>query len=350
MYAMRAITSAIKTPIKRTLGLGLDALGVSDRRLAALTSNGPVWFIATFHRVSEKAADGTFDGQMCVPKALFREQLAYLKAHYEVMQVGEVMQRASAGQSLPPKIASITFDDGYLDNMVIAKPVLDELRVPWSTYVVTGGLETSEDFWWDRALRAFRNWPGNTIDLRKLKLSVFGDVVKRGPRTAEVVAGQLVARLWSLKHGDVERVLQYIEAYSPHASDGVRRRVNAEEVAKLSSDGVEIGVHTVRHPNLALLTAEEVEREVRDSRLRLEAICGAPVHGFAYPGGRFNDETVRVVSSQGMSYALSTVSDINRLPFDSFRLRRISMPTLSMPDFKRALASVLTRAAAARRG
>lgn len=339
---------SIKNTVKLALGAGLDTLGILDRSLNRAFDSKPLWFVATFHRVGPRAMEGEFNAQMCVPRDLFRRQLQFLKANFEILRAGEVAQRVLAGLPLPARLASITFDDGYLDNLEIAKPILDEMGLPWTMFVATGGLASSESFWWDRALRAFRHWDGAEIDLRPLGLAVYGEPVPLPAGGSEAIAASMVRKLWKIPHPDVLRVIEYAEARStPPATP--RARLSPGEVAALSDAGVEIGAHTVSHPNLELLDVSTVQAEMQKSRHELQEMCGKPVGGFAYPGGRLSPDVVRAASETGFDYAMSTIADVNCKAFDIHKLRRISMPTLSMPDTKRAIAGVLSHSAELRK-
>ena len=61
--------------------------------------------------------------------------------------------------------------------------------------------------------------------------------------------------------------------------------------------GHEVAVHTVDHPDLSTLSREEIIREVEEDRLRLEALCGYPIVGMAYPGGEkpYNEFVIEVL-------------------------------------------------------
>ena len=43
----------------------------------------------------------------------------------------------------------ITFDDGYRDNLLVAKPILEEHGLPATVFVTTGYVGSNRDFWWD---------------------------------------------------------------------------------------------------------------------------------------------------------------------------------------------------------
>jgi len=58
-----------------------------------------------------------------------------------------------------------------------------------------------------------------------------------------------------------------------------------DELREHAARGVEIGSHTVSHPHLPQLTDAEIERELRESRERIEAELGRSCALLAYPYG-----------------------------------------------------------------
>lgn len=81
-----------------------------------------------------------------------------------------------------------------------------------------------------------------------------------------------------------------------------------EEIRKIY-EGHEIAAHTVTHPNLSILSDEEIIREVEDDRLALSEIAGYEVVGMAYPGGTLfmNDHVADIIrNNTGIKYARTT--------------------------------------------
>jgi peptidoglycan/xylan/chitin deacetylase (PgdA/CDA1 family) len=70
------------------------------------------------------------------------------------------------------------------------------------------------------------------------------------------------------------------------------------ELRTLVQSGIEVGAHTVHHPNLAVLPLEQVEQELRDCRARLEDVTGHAVESFAYPYGLVTAAVRRLVARQ----------------------------------------------------
>jgi peptidoglycan/xylan/chitin deacetylase (PgdA/CDA1 family) len=65
--------------------------------------------------------------------------------------------------------------------------------------------------------------------------------------------------------------------------------LNWNQVRELSRNGIEIGSHTESHPILTEVSLERAEREIVDSKIRIEAEIGKKILSFAYPNGDLSD-------------------------------------------------------------
>lgn len=73
--------------------------------------------------------------------------------------------------------------------------------------------------------------------------------------------------------------------------------INTESLKTLDVDPLcTIGAHTISHPKLDTLTAEEQEKEIIQSRQELEKLLGHPIHLFSYPHGAYNADTLKIVN------------------------------------------------------
>ncbi|MGI6335488.1 MAG: polysaccharide deacetylase family protein [Eubacteriales bacterium] len=70
----------------------------------------------------------------------------------------------------------------------------------------------------------------------------------------------------------------------------------------------EISVHTVTHPSLALVSNEQIIREVMDDRRKLESAAGYPVRGMSYPNGSYDDRVLSVLRSCNIACSRTTLS------------------------------------------
>lgn len=320
-------------------------IGRATRRLRAnLAAVGERWVprpaILLYHRV---AADGPDPFGLCVSPAHFAEQLQVLAAEHEPVSLGELAARVRAGEATRREVA-LTFDDGYRDNLVAALPLLQRHGIPATFFVVSGQLGSERGFWWDRLAAAFlhdRRLPSRI-------LVPIGDQV-------EVVDSSMSRRMQAL-HRLHERLMvlppdvrdvalsAIFEACGPGCDPKAAEVLTASEVRSIAGHPhMEIGAHSVTHPVLTRLGAEERRAEIRKSRDDLQAVVGRPIHAFAYPYGYLDDDTVRDVRGEGIEYACTCVPKrVGRMQ-DPLRLPRLEARNCGAVEFRRALGWSLPR-------
>jgi peptidoglycan/xylan/chitin deacetylase (PgdA/CDA1 family) len=91
---------------------------------------------------------------------------------------------------------------------------------------------------------------------------------------------------------------------------GDNRMLDTGEIQELAGAGWELGAHTMTHPDLSTLTYEACRREIEESKIALEEIGQVSVETFAYPFGRYDEQTIAAVRDSGLSAAVTTGSGI----------------------------------------
>jgi peptidoglycan/xylan/chitin deacetylase (PgdA/CDA1 family) len=112
------------------------------------------------------------------------------------------------------------------------------------------------------------------------------------------------------------------------------------EIRALRDAGMEIGAHSISHPDLTSLGLEDLRTQVGASGAAIAAELGQPVQSFCYPGGRFSPTVAAVVSEAGFSSATTTSPDGPQ--GDPFALPRLRISGgLSQEGFQWMVASAL---------
>jgi peptidoglycan/xylan/chitin deacetylase (PgdA/CDA1 family) len=94
----------------------------------------------------------------------------------------------------------------------------------------------------------------------------------------------------------------------------------------LDSGVWELGGHTETHANLDKIDGEAKQKEIVESKSRLEKKFGVRVSSFAYPFGIFTEEDINYVKNAGYDTAVSTVEGIDESVSTSrFALKRIKI-------------------------
>jgi peptidoglycan/xylan/chitin deacetylase (PgdA/CDA1 family) len=77
------------------------------------------------------------------------------------------------------------------------------------------------------------------------------------------------------------------------------------EARALHEAGMELGSHSLSHPDLRRLSDDELVVELRDSKEAVEAITGEACRLFAYPYGLYDERVLKAVGAAGYELAFA---------------------------------------------
>lgn len=81
----------------------------------------------------------------------------------------------------------------------------------------------------------------------------------------------------------------------------------------------EVATHSVTHPNLTMLSDEDVIWQIADDEKNLEYLCSYDVIGHAYPGGFFDDRVISLIRSHSeIKYARTVRDTLDFTPPENF--------------------------------
>jgi peptidoglycan/xylan/chitin deacetylase (PgdA/CDA1 family) len=96
-------------------------------------------------------------------------------------------------------------------------------------------------------------------------------------------------------------------------------------------DWVEIGAHSVSHPQLDVISISAVRREVTESREACEQFSGRPCRSFAYPQGFHTGPVRQAVVEAGYTSAAAVKNALSHNRDDPFAVARMTI-TADMTD------------------
>lgn len=255
-------------------------------------------------------------------RAKFNWHMALLRRHFRPLPLIEALDRIEDG-TLPARAVCVTLDDGYLNNLEVALPILDRYQIPATVFVATA-FSDGNNMWNDRIIDLLARLKVDAIDLEPAGL---GRCPLDSISTRRKLANQIISQLKYLAVED--RLKKVDELYAVNGSISERRKMlRPEEVTMLSRAGIEIGSHTHNHPILKGMTPNQQREEVGRNKALLEAWTGKPVLGFAYPNGRFgkdiDTQNLAVIRELGFRYAVSTDAGYTARDSNRFALRRFT--------------------------
>lgn len=245
---------------------------------------------------------------------LFAQHLEFLARSYAFVPA----RRASIADSGRPALA-ITFDDGYRGVHTHISPLLREAGAPATMFIPTAFL--GKRFTYEALKLALRETPLRRLEFEGRSIGLDGRAARKD--AWHLLVASLKLRSSQQRDEQVEALIEQLRV-GPEQIAGADI-VSREELRSMAEQ-LEIGSHTVTHPNLSRLNRAEAKRELLDSKLELEAITGRRCETFAYPIGRRDDyspETVAVIAECGYAEAFTAVPTTD--PQSRFEYPRIGV-------------------------
>jgi peptidoglycan/xylan/chitin deacetylase (PgdA/CDA1 family) len=241
-------------------------------------------------------------------------------------------------EPLPPKSVAVTFDDGIESIFLYAYPILKKYCIPATVFICPGYVESSSSFWWVKVREIIKKTEKKEIDLK-----IFEDLKGTAPleyHRDKIPIGRvgqknrairfLVEWVKSIKHKSIPYALERLQSdLSVKEEDiNVPPVMTWSELREMSDEKVEIGAHTVNHPNLLRIDLSDASNEIKQSKSMIEEKIQKNVEGFAYPFGLRNhyDNRIRkLVVDAGFRYSCSARPGKVTSQTDVYSLPRICL-------------------------
>ena len=293
-----------------------------DLRSRPRRRDGTRGVVLMYHRVGAKGAD---PHRLSISEPTLRAQLDWLRRTCTVMPLEELACSDRPAHSTRP--VAITFDDGYLDNVTVAMPLLRSTGMPASFFLTTGEGAFPYHYWWDRLAAAIVGRPiapaSLTIDLPsgRKELQTGTDAERLAAHVQ--IYDEIVRLPQPSRDAVVDRVATWAAAPPLGESD---RRLTWTEARQLAAEaGCTVGAHTVDHLFLPAQPDEVVMRELAESRATLERVMGGTVDSLAYPFGAVDDRTLAAARAAGYRLAVTCVDGAVAWDGDTLAMPRVEV-------------------------
>jgi peptidoglycan/xylan/chitin deacetylase (PgdA/CDA1 family) len=320
----------------------------------------PRGLILLYHSIAFTRTD---PWSLSVTPAHFAEHLQVLQSFGHLVSLPELLEGLE-NQTCPERMIAVTFDDGYANNLYVAKPLLERFAVPATVFMTVGALENPGEFWSDE-LEGLLLHPGTLPDTLQVQVNgrrlvwQLGNAAhytealfarlsswrawKNPPGARQALYRSLWQLLRTLSVSERERVLDELRAWA--GTEKICRPTHrcvsrAEALALADGPWIALGAHTMSHPSLATLTIEAQRNEIEQSRSRLMDLLGHSVSTFAYPFGQRSDyssDTISIVREAGFASACSAFSGTVQPSTDRFQLPRMHVEDWDGNTFSRRL-------------
>lgn len=279
----------------------------------------------------------------------FREQIKYIKKHYNVISGDELLAAAEAGSldTLPPSALLLTFDDGYIDHFTQVFPILCREKLPGcffppvksvldnqvqdfnKIHFVLASVPNKQaiveyifemlhqysaqyrtqgkDYYWTKLAVANRFDPKEIVFIKRILQRELPDELR-----------QIIINGLFQKYVSSDEVSLANELY-----------MSVDQITCMRDSGMYIGSHGYGHYWLDRLDPATQQHEIE---LALEFLrrVGARTDGWimCYPYGAYNDSLLSILGSTGCRIGLTTKVGIANLQRDNL----LALPRLDTND------------------
>jgi peptidoglycan/xylan/chitin deacetylase (PgdA/CDA1 family) len=290
-----------------------------------------------YHRIAVASPD---IHRLSIPPRQFREHMRTLRSRYVPVSLLDLKDAIRCGD-VPPRAVAVTFDDGLIDALTTASPVLVEFGIPATFFISTSRLNDKHECWWDELERIFcsiRCLPP-VLDLS----DEFGEVYPTNSWFARLQTLRIVTHIArGLDADGVRRLCARVAGWSglDLAPRDSHRALLASEVRLLASQhGHDIGAHGVHHVSLPMQPIGAQRNELVESKQTLEHLLGRAVNAFSYPFGH-NSEDTRHLAASCFDVAVTATPGAAKTGDDLFAVPRLD-GVLASSDLSSALDAAL---------
>ncbi|MCZ8517454.1 polysaccharide deacetylase family protein [Paenibacillus filicis] len=260
-------------PIVKYGLLLLSAIAAALLLVPGLASqNNKIWYSDRVAVIAYHHIDDQIQGDVTITTARFRDQLTdLLQRGYHFISLQQ-FRAYMAGGPVPPNAVLVTFDDGYRSFYTNAYPVLKELNIPATNFVITKDL-----------------------------------------------ANPLASRIPSLSREEIRQMTG--------ETKGIDVQCHTDNLHDVGPDGGALFTTPQKIGGRMETEAEFERRIVEDTKMcraKLAELYPGPEDAFAYPFGIYDQHSASLLQQAGIRYAFTTVSGLTSRSTDPMQIPRIN--------------------------
>ena len=241
------------------------------------------------------------DGQRIIRNidaSQFEKHILYLKENFEILSLDETLNHLSQNKiNLNKRAVTLSFDDGYENNLSVLLPLLEKHNIPATIYVLghlaneSNRISTVWSNYIDvlleqgkqEELNRILNFKGENVDLHDYYNSV-----------KELSSEGMKNVLFEFESSTIFQ--ECIKKLNEEAF----QLLNVDQLKALSkSPLITIGSHAYWHCNIGIQELDSQLLELKKSKEELESCLGIEINSLAYPDGSYTRETLDIAEKLG---------------------------------------------------
>ena len=257
-----------------------------------------------YHGVS--VSDPNYYSPTNIAASMFEKQLIYFKKNFDIVTLKEAFEMKRNAIIPKRKTITISFDDGYKNNLDIALPLLEKLEIPATFFVCSVITQPDEsNYLWSDLIYCLKHLH------KELTFDIDGHVFHNYyEKSTNLPIENFIKSIPTMKQRDefLGELLVRFDLVNnlKEIPSELWKLMSNDELKRFSqSKFVEIGSHGHLHYNLGLITPGEAKIELEKSKLLLETSLQKKISMVAYPDGSYTSEVKNIAAEVGYDYQLA---------------------------------------------
>lgn len=303
--------------------------------------------IIMYHYVRD-LKNSRYPGIKGLQTELFKEQIGYLKKHYNFVKIEEVIAAFAGEYELPNHPVLLTFDDAYADHFNTVFPILKHEGIQGAFYAPVKAITENKVLNVNKIHFILASTPDDKIPVLLKEIKHLLEINKEEYNLADF--DFYFNKLAIANRFDTKEVIFVKRLLQVELNEHLRNiitNVLFEKVVGISENtfsrelymsidqircmvdcGMHIGSHGYDHYWLGSLPKEKQEFEIKKS-IEFISEVGGDINNWSicYPYGNYNEDTISLLKENGCKLGLTTVVNIadlsNRFNDAIYKLPRL---------------------------
>ncbi len=242
--------------------------------------------VVYYHMINESDEKYYFKNK-CITPLTFKNHLIFLKKNFNIISFKEMIYLIENKKPLNNKLL-ITTDDGFYENYKYILPITDELKLNFTSFLITSCLNNKNLMWRNKLIYIF-----NSKSNKEIQKSVINIIKKYGLNDLKNLnflewswknismdkKDIIVDDLWNDLIG--ESVSSYLDRKEPY--------LNENQVRDILDNGNYIGSHSHSHPDFSRLNKNQIKEEMFISNNIIKSKFNVDKIPFSFPFGKRGD-------------------------------------------------------------
>lgn len=315
----------IKPLLKKSYYNLLNVVGADRRVERRVLAEGSV-VVLNLHRV-------TTDQNPFWPALhphIFEELVRYVSKRFDVVSLEEAQSRRPRGRPM----AILSFDDGYLDFIEFALPIMKKIGVVSNLNIIPECALSGKPIWNVR-LYDFLQSASPSL-LREIKMPEFSNRYRGHSDSEKLRFGLSISRfLKSRPRAERLRLLSGMQPKFDEIGGKGTRMMSVRDIRSVS-DTVEIGAHSYSHESMGFESDEYFLHDVNRCKTFFSDKLKLSLSTYAFPNGSYRTAQIGILRANGIKNILLVDEKITA-PVEGVFTRRTIYGTTAIEARMRAL-------------